>query len=127
MDGTAVLGGARRGILDHDPARRAAPRCRRAGYPCQLLRGGCLCHLGKAPPADRGHAGGLGPKPAPAATGELRQMFGDCWEWTRSAFMPYPRFRPVEGALGEYNGKFMSGQFVLRGGSCVTPEDHVRA
>ncbi|HSZ09873.1 MAG TPA: ergothioneine biosynthesis protein EgtB [Steroidobacteraceae bacterium] len=72
-------------------------------------------------------SGRLRPKPAPAATGELRQMFGDCWEWTRSAFMPYPRFRPMEGALGEYNGKFMSGQFVLRGGSCVTPQDHVRA
>lgn len=72
-------------------------------------------------------SGRLRPKPAPAATGELRQMFGDCWEWTRSAFMPYPRFRAVEGALGEYNGKFMSGQFVLRGGSCVTPQDHVRA
>jgi ergothioneine biosynthesis protein EgtB len=73
------------------------------------------------------NSGRLRPKPAPAATGELRQMFGDVWEWTRSAFMPYPRFRPMEGALGEYNGKFMSGQFVLRGGSCVTPHDHVRA
>ncbi|HEY2780725.1 MAG TPA: ergothioneine biosynthesis protein EgtB [Steroidobacteraceae bacterium] len=72
-------------------------------------------------------SGRLRPRPAPAARGELRQMFGDVWEWTRSAFMPYPRFRPMEGALGEYNGKFMSGQFVLRGGSCVTPEDHVRA
>jgi ergothioneine biosynthesis protein EgtB len=69
----------------------------------------------------------LRPRPAPPATGELRQMFGDVWEWTRSAFMPYPRFRPMAGALGEYNGKFMSGQFVLRGGSCVTPADHVRA
>jgi ergothioneine biosynthesis protein EgtB len=73
------------------------------------------------------NSGRLRPRPAPAATGELRQMFGDVWEWTRSAFMPYPRFRPMEGALREYNGKFMSGQFVLRGGSCVTPEDHVRA
>jgi ergothioneine biosynthesis protein EgtB len=72
-------------------------------------------------------SGRLRPRPAPAATGELRQMFGDVWEWTRSAFMPYPRFRPMQGALGEYNGKFMSGQFVLRGGSCVTPGDHVRA
>jgi ergothioneine biosynthesis protein EgtB len=73
------------------------------------------------------NSGRLRPRPAPAAAGELRQMFGDVWEWTRSAFMPYPRFRPMQGALGEYNGKFMSGQFVLRGGSCVTPEDHVRA
>jgi ergothioneine biosynthesis protein EgtB len=73
------------------------------------------------------NSGRLRPRPAPQVTGELRQMFGDVWEWTRSAFMPYPRFRPMEGALGEYNGKFMSGQFVLRGGSCVTPEDHVRA
>jgi ergothioneine biosynthesis protein EgtB len=72
-------------------------------------------------------SGRLRPKPAAAGNGTLRQMFGDVWQWTRSAFMPYPRFRPMEGALGEYNGKFMSGQFVLRGGSCVTPEDHVRA
>jgi ergothioneine biosynthesis protein EgtB len=72
-------------------------------------------------------SGRLRPRPAVAADGTLRQMFGDVWQWTRSAFMPYPRFRPMAGTLGEYNGKFMSGQFVLRGGSCVTPEDHVRA
>ena len=66
--------------------------------------------------------------PAPATDAEgLTQMFGDAWEWTRSAYSPYPGYRAVPGALGEYNGKFMCNQYVLRGGSCATSQSHVRA
>jgi len=70
-----------------------------------------------------GTAGPIEPRPAPQGPA----FFGDVWEWTGSAYRPYPGFRAVEGAVGEYNGKFMNGQFVLRGGSCATPRGHARA
>jgi ergothioneine biosynthesis protein EgtB len=71
--------------------------------------------------ADRGRF-----HPAPARGEGMTQLLGDVWEWSRSAYAPYPRYRPASGALGEYNGKFMCNQLVLRGGSSVTPEGHVR-
>jgi len=64
-----------------------------------------------SPPLPRGEAG----------------LFGDCWQFTRSAYLPYPRFHPASGAVGEYNGKFMAGQWVLKGASCATPRGHSRA
>jgi ergothioneine biosynthesis protein EgtB len=74
-------------------------------------------------------AGWLLPAPAPESSPNqpLAQLFGDCWEWTASAYLGYPGFKPLAGSLGEYNGKFMSGQMVLRGGSCVTPAAHIRS
>jgi ergothioneine biosynthesis protein EgtB len=67
------------------------------------------------------------PTAAPCENGAPRQLFGDVWEWTVSAYLPYPGYRPPTGAVGEYNGKFMISQMVLRGGSCATQTGHLRA
>jgi ergothioneine biosynthesis protein EgtB len=74
-------------------------------------------------------SGSLRPMPAEvgAADDMPAQMFGDVWEWTQSAYSPYPGYRAGPGALGEYNGKFMSSQYELKGASCVTPLGHSRA
>lgn len=65
--------------------------------------------------------------PETASDAPLAQLFGDVWEWTNSSYLAYPGFSPFAGNAGEYNGKFMSGQFVLRGGACITPSEHLRA
>jgi ergothioneine biosynthesis protein EgtB len=84
------------------------------------------------------HAAGTAPGPSAgvddqlflhprSATGKgLRQLYGDCWQWTQSAYSPYPGYEASAGAIGEYNGKFMSNQWVLRGGSCVSRAEHLR-
>jgi len=72
-------------------------------------------------------SGALHPQAAPQddAT-SLQQLYGDVWEWTASPYAPYPGFKPLAGSLGEYNGKFMSNQLVVRGGSCATWHSHMR-
>ena len=72
-------------------------------------------------------SGRLRPTRALAGGEQVTQLWGDCWEWTASAYLGYPGFEPLTGSLGEYNGKFMSGQMVLRGGSCATPRAHIRS
>lgn len=78
----------------------------------------CTDHPSQAP---------LHPLPAANGTSGVGQLYGDVWEWTASPYIAYPRYAPPGGALGEYNGKFMCNQWVLRGGSCVTPATHIRA
>ena len=122
------------GVREIDPAETschlsyyeadAIARWARARLPTEaeweLAAQGARPHDGHWADDDRLH-------PRPPAGAGLQQMFGDVWEWTQSAYGPYPGFAPLAGPLGEYNGKFMSGLMVLRGGSCFTPRGHVRA
>ena len=123
-------------------AGRAPGRPARARRARQLLRGRRLRPLGRRRLPTEAEweaaagsqevagnfveAGALHPLPAREEPGGLLQAYGDVWEWTASAYGPYPGFQPPAGAVGEYNGKFMIDQMVLRGGCCVTPADHVR-
>ncbi|MCH7779331.1 MAG: ergothioneine biosynthesis protein EgtB, partial [Acidobacteria bacterium] len=124
-----------RGAQPVDPA---APACHISYYEADAFATWCGKRLpteyewehaaaGLATDGNFAGCGRLRPRPSTTeAGGGLQQMFGDVWEWTRSPFAPYPRFAPEAGAVGEYNGKFMCGQFVLRGGSCATPDGHIR-
>jgi ergothioneine biosynthesis protein EgtB len=124
-----------RGLIPLDPARPVAhlshfeadayARFRDARLPTEAEWENAARHA-SATPANFLDSGALIARAATAEDG-LRQMFGDLWEWTGSAYAPYPGFAPAAGAVGEYNGKFMSGQMVLRGGCCATPPGHVRA
>ena len=144
MGGPALLGGAGRGVVHDHAGGAAAYPSGRAGLSRQLLRGRRLCTLGRRPAAHRGGVGNgrlrratgghflegghFHPAASTAAddSGPLYQLYGDVWQWTASPYVGYPGYRPPTGALGEYNGKFMCNQFVLRGASCATPRSHAR-
>jgi len=104
-------------------ASRHTPGCR---LPTEFEWEHATAQSGSSTSKNLLESGALHPTRATSAPG-LQQLFGDVWEWTASAYTGYPGYHPLPGALGEYNGKFMSSQMVLRGGSCVTPATHIRA
>jgi ergothioneine biosynthesis protein EgtB len=113
----AMWSGAQQGVALRLPTEAEWEHAA-AQLPLAALQQANLVDSQALQPVPASHAG--------AAAG-LQQMWGDVWEWTRSSYLPYPGFRAWPGAVGEYNGKFMVNQTVLRGGSCVTPRDHMRA
>lgn len=121
------------------PVEAAAPVCHVSYYEADAFARWAGCRLptefewelaGAGLPVEGNTLATRALRPVPARVEHdlrPRQMFGDVWEWTQSAYLPYPGYRPPEGAIGEYNGKFMVSQQVLRGASCATPAGHSRA